>query len=87
MPIYEYYCSACNEKFSQRRPMSAASEPAECAACGAVAQKVLTAAMVTVAGRSAEAAMDTAAAEMSAGGGCACGRGGCGCGGGMGGLN
>ena len=85
MPMYEYYCRTCNEKFTKLRPISAAAEPYECH-CGAVAQKVLTAALV-VGGRGAD--FDFEAAEaMPAGGGCACGRGSCGCGaGGMGDLN
>ena len=84
MPMYEYYCRPCNEKFTKLRPMSAASEPSECGECGGVAQKVLTAAVVTVAGQFSEM---EAAEAMPTGGGCACGRGSCGCGGGMGGLN
>ena len=84
MPMYEYYCRPCNEKFTKRRPMSAASEAFE-HDCGVVAQKVLTAAVVTVAGAFSEI---EAAEAMPAGGGCACGRGSCGCGaGGMGELN
>ena len=78
MPMYEYYCRTCNEKFTKLRPMSAASEPYECE-CGEVAQKVLTAAVVTVAGANSEM---EAAEAMPTGGGCACGRGSCGCGGG-----
>ncbi len=83
MPIYEYYCRSCNEKFTKLRPMSAAAEP-YAHHCGQVAQKVLTAAMVTIAGQHAEL---EAAEAMPSGGGCACGRGSCGCGGGMGALN
>ncbi len=83
MPIYEYYCRACNEKFTKLRPMSAAGESCECH-CGKVAQKVLTAAVVTVAGQSSEIDL---AEQAPTGGGCACGRGSCGCGGGAGALN
>ena len=83
MPMYEYYCRPCNETFIKRRPMSEAAEPFECD-CGHTAQKVLTAAVVTVAGQYSEA---EAAEAMPTGGGCACGRGSCGCGGGMGALN
>ncbi len=84
MPMYEYYCRPCNEKFTKRRPMSASAEPFE-HDCGSVAQKVLTAAVVTVAGEFSDI---EAAEAMPTGGGCACGRGSCGCGaGGMGALN
>ena len=82
MPMYEYYCRPCNEKFTKLRPMSQAAEPYECH-CGSMAQKVLTAAVVTVAGQYS----DVEAAEAIPTGGCACGRGSCGCGGGMGELN
>lgn len=30
MPLYEYYCPICEEKFELLRPMSRLSEPAEC---------------------------------------------------------
>ena len=30
MPLYEFRCRTCDETFEQRRPMSAASEPATC---------------------------------------------------------
>ena len=84
MPMYEYYCRSCNEKFTKLRPMTAAADPYE-HECGSVAQKVLTAAVVSVAGQFAEMDVDEAAPM---GGGCACGRGSCGCGGGgMGALN
>ncbi len=82
MPMYEYYCRSCNEQFTRLRPMSTASEPYE-HDCGNVAQKVLTTAVVTVAGQFAEM---EAAEPVPVGGGCACGRGSCGCGG-MGALN
>lgn len=30
MPLYEYYCPICQERFEQLRPMSAAAEAAIC---------------------------------------------------------
>lgn len=84
MPMYEYYCRPCNEKFTRLRPMTAAAEAFE-HDCGSVAQKVLTAAVVTGSGDFSDI---EAAEAMPTGGGCACGRGSCGCGaGGMGALN
>jgi len=40
MPIYEYWCSACEREFEQMRPMSQASEPARCPTCGAESEKL-----------------------------------------------
>ncbi|MDD5093805.1 MAG: zinc ribbon domain-containing protein [Dehalococcoidia bacterium] len=33
MPIYEYRCSACGEKFDLLRSMSKVHEPADCPKC------------------------------------------------------
>ncbi len=33
MPLYEYFCLECKEKFELLRPMSRASEPASCPRC------------------------------------------------------
>ena len=30
MPVYEYFCRTCNEKFELLRPMSRGEEPATC---------------------------------------------------------
>jgi len=34
MPIYEYVCVNCGQKFEMRRSFSQADEPATCPACG-----------------------------------------------------
>jgi len=34
MPIYEYYCADCNEKFESLRSMSEADTPIDCINCG-----------------------------------------------------
>ena len=83
MPMYEYYCRTCNQKFTQRRPMTAAAADSECAS-GHTATKVLTTPVISVAG---EYSAEEAAEAMPTGGGCACGRGSCGCGAGGHGLN
>lgn len=33
MPLYEYYCADCREKFDTIRPMSKADEPVQCKHC------------------------------------------------------
>ena len=75
MPLYEYYCRTCNQKFSHLRPLSAAAENGRCAQ-GHSAMKVVTMARMARGG----AAADSEPFEASVGGGCACGRGSCGCG-------
>ena len=42
MPLYEYYCPACEEKFELLRPMSRSKEPAKCSR-GHPAGRVLSA--------------------------------------------
>ena len=80
MPLYEYYCRACNQKFTQLRPRSAATEVATRCEAGHKAMKVLTAPAFSVAGSHSYAEAAEAASART-GGGCACGRGACACGG------
>jgi putative FmdB family regulatory protein len=35
MPIYEYKCQKCNEKFEGYRPLSATDDTVKCPKCGA----------------------------------------------------
>jgi len=42
MPLYEYYCPACDQKFELLRPMSRATEPATCPAGHAHAERVIS---------------------------------------------
>jgi putative FmdB family regulatory protein len=42
MPVYEYECER-HGSFTLTRPMSRASESGDCPACGAAAQRVITA--------------------------------------------
>jgi putative FmdB family regulatory protein len=34
MPFYEYRCTSCGKELTLLRPMSEATEPATCTACG-----------------------------------------------------
>ena len=42
MPIYEYICSDCQQKFELLKPMSQAGEGASCPDCGGKAGRVLS---------------------------------------------
>jgi putative FmdB family regulatory protein len=69
MPLYEYVCTDCEEKFEKY--VRAWGEAASCPACRSEAvEKQLSS--------FAFAAAD--GSRPSGGGGCGCGRGGCGCG-------
>jgi putative FmdB family regulatory protein len=43
MPIYEYVCSDCEQKFELLKPMSQAGEGVTCPKCGGKAGRVLSA--------------------------------------------
>jgi len=72
MPLYEYYCKACDTQFERLRPASAYEETAACPAGHASPRRVVSL-FATV-----RAGVDVA--ETGEGSGCACGGGGCGCG-------
>jgi len=42
MPIYEYQCMRCGERFELSRPMSEAGAPAACPACGGASEKLIS---------------------------------------------
>ena len=73
MPIYEYYCARCNDKYELLRPMQRSDEPGTCPQGhngGSRTLSVFAAVTKDASGASASAS----------GGGCACGGGSCGCG-------
>jgi len=43
MPIYEYYCSKCQQEFELMRPISKVDEPAFCPSCGTEGQRLVSA--------------------------------------------
>lgn len=43
MPMYDYYCDGCDNEFTVLRPMSQSSEPSECAQCGELAPRQISA--------------------------------------------
>jgi putative FmdB family regulatory protein len=73
MPLYEYACLDCNERFEELRAASRADAPVPCTTCGGSRVKRLLSVFST---RSAGAG-DTMVAS-GGGGGCACG-GNCAC--------
>ena len=42
MPIYEYVCASCDNKFEMLRPFSRADEATECPKCGKKAERALS---------------------------------------------
>lgn len=42
MPIYEYFCSKCKNKFELLRTMSQSNQGASCPSCGGRARRVLS---------------------------------------------
>ncbi|MGI8915991.1 MAG: FmdB family zinc ribbon protein [Chloroflexota bacterium] len=73
MPLYEYACLDCNERFEELRATARADSPAPCTTCGSGRVKRLLSVFAT---RSADAMGNTMVA--SGGGGCGCG-GNCAC--------
>ena len=72
MPMYEYFCPACSERFDALRPMSKIDAPATCPAGHETRNRVLS---LFAFSRSAGGALTA----LSEAGGCACG-GACSCG-------
>jgi len=42
MPIYEYVCTNCESKFELLRPLSKATEAADCPGCHEMAERILS---------------------------------------------
>jgi putative FmdB family regulatory protein len=42
MPIYEYVCPKCKNKFELMRPSAKADEPAACPACGLASKRIFS---------------------------------------------
>ncbi|MGI8549492.1 MAG: FmdB family zinc ribbon protein [Dehalococcoidia bacterium] len=74
MPVYEYYCRACQNKFELLRPMKLSEREAPCPAGHQGAQRMISVFSATSKGTDGESA------SFGGGGGCACG-GACSCGG------
>ena len=75
MPLYEYACPVCHDKFDRLRPMSD-GESADCPACGTVSNRVLSlfAAPVAVAVGGGPSPSMPAMSSGCCGGACGCGH-------------
>ncbi|MGE0133664.1 MAG: FmdB family zinc ribbon protein [Dehalococcoidia bacterium] len=78
MPLYEYYCRKCDDRFERLRPAGTRDEPVRCPA-GHAGSRPVVSLFASVATMTQPARGETAP-ERAMGGGCACGGGGCGCG-------
>lgn len=74
MPLYEYYCRACQTKFEQLRPMHMSERTAVCPSGHDGATRTIS--LFSALGRGEDGEL----MPIAAGGGCACG-GACACGG------
>ena len=76
MPLYEYYCTDCRNKFEALRPMSKADASIPCKSCeSSKTSRVLS--LFAVHAGNGGSTMPTPT-ELGTGGGC-CGGGMCGC--------
>lgn len=41
MPLYEYYCEACDRVFESLRPLTDSGKPAVCPGCGGEAERIM----------------------------------------------
>jgi putative FmdB family regulatory protein len=71
MPLYEYYCRACERTFEKLRPMRVAEQAAVCPAGHEGAARTLS--LFATAGKAGDGAAAMAAGGGCCGGGCACG--------------
>jgi putative FmdB family regulatory protein len=78
MPLYEYYCTDCETKFTTLRPMSQADEPIQCKNCESMrTSRALSLFAAHVKGSTSSTAALSGGCSgscSSCGGGCSCGR-------------
>ena len=75
MPIYEYTCASCEQRFDKLRPVTRMDDPAPCPECGGDSSRQLSVFSAFSGGSDGEAS-----AVPGGGGGCGgCGPNGCGC--------
>ncbi len=77
MPVYEYVCTTCRNRFEKLRPMAEMDDEAPCPDCGSQTSRALSvfAAFITD-----DYGNTRPTTNLGSGGGCACGAGGaCAC--------
>ena len=75
MPIYEYSCVICSNRFDKRRAMSEIDDPAPCPDCGSESRRVFSVFAAFSAGGSGQSSAVSGAVPAGgcgAEGGCAC---------------
>jgi putative FmdB family regulatory protein len=77
MPIYEYRCESCSEKFEVLTRFAERDKAQECPACESTKTRVLVSSFAFGGGE--PSSLSDFSGESSAGGGCSCG-GACSCG-------
>lgn len=75
MPLYEYYCQTCSNRFDLLRPISRMDDEAPCPQCNGGSQKMLS----VFASFSTSAEGETSAIAGGGGGCCGGGGGACAC--------
>ena len=77
MPVYEYVCATCKNRFEKLRPMAQMDDEAPCPTCGGDASRALS---VFAAFMTDSYGNTRASFNLGSGDGCACGSGGaCAC--------
>ncbi len=78
MPIYEYTCLTCSNRFDKRRSMSQMDDPANCPDCGSESRRVFSVFAAFSSNGSGEASAIAGAGGCcggGTGGACACAMG------------
>ena len=75
MPIYEYTCTVCSNRFEKLKPFSKMNEPTTCPDCGGPSKKQLSVFLSL----STDSSGRTTAVAGGGGGCCGGGSGGCAC--------
>jgi putative FmdB family regulatory protein len=71
MPVYEYFCPPCGDRFEILRPMSRADEPAVCPSGHSTTNRVLS--LFATFTKGADGESRPVASGCACGGACACG--------------